>query len=187
MHLTLVRFIRYWVFLVLLACSQHAKAQLIITNQGGTAQDIVDAMIGFGLNVTNATINCPSNSYGTFTNGQTTCVSIPTGVLLSTGNLNNIGLPAGIQDFSPNFSEQMDGNGPFGTSCNDPQLNSLEPLAQYDCCILEFDVIPSCDKLLIRFVFGSEEYPEWVSSGYNDAFGFFCYRHKSFWSKLQQY
>ena len=35
------------------------------------------------------------------------------GVLLSTGNLNNIGLPAGTQDFSPNFSEQMDGNGPF--------------------------------------------------------------------------
>jgi hypothetical protein len=173
MNFALNRLIRYWFFAICLSLCQKAQSQLIISNQGGTAQDIVDAMIGFGLNVTNATINCPSNSYGTFTNGQTTCVSIPTGVLLSTGNLNNIGLPAGIQDFSPNFSEQMDGNGPFGTSCNDPQLNSLEPLAQYDCCILEFDVIPSCDKLLIRFVFGSEEYPEWVSAGYNDAFGFF--------------
>ena len=38
---------------------------------------------------------------------------------------------------------------------------------------MEFDVIPTCDQLQIRFVFGSEEYPEWVSAGFNDAFGFF--------------
>ncbi len=161
-------------FLLLgLMSSQGYYGQLVITNQGGTAQDIVDAMVGFGLDVSNATISCPSDSYGTFTNGETTCANIPSGVLLSTGNLNNIGLPAGTQDFSPNFSEQMDGNGPFGTSCNDPELLSLEPLAQYDCCILEFDVIPTCNTLLIRFVFGSEEYPEYVNSSFNDAFGFF--------------
>ena len=161
-------------FLLLgLLSSQGCYGQLVITNQGGTAQDIVDAMVGFGLDVSNATISCPSDSYGTFTNGETTCATIPSGVLLSTGNLNNIGLPAGTQDFSPNFSEQMDGNGPFGISCNDPELLSLEPSAQYDCCILEFDVIPTCNTLLIRFVFGSEEYPEYVNSSYNDAFGFF--------------
>ncbi|MDG2152522.1 MAG: choice-of-anchor L domain-containing protein [Crocinitomicaceae bacterium] len=153
--------------------SNDCYGQLVISNQGATAQDIVDAMIGFGLDVSNATISCPSDSYGTFTNGETTCATIPSGVLLSTGNLNNIGLPAGTQDFSPNFSEQMDGNGPFGTSCNDPELLSIEPLAQYDCCILEFDIIPTCNTLLIRFVFGSEEYPEYVNSSYNDAFGFF--------------
>ncbi|MDC0459509.1 choice-of-anchor L domain-containing protein [Crocinitomicaceae bacterium] len=153
--------------------SQDCYGQLVITNQGGTAQDIVNAMVGFGLDVSNASISCPSDSYGTFTNGETTCANIPSGVLLSTGNLNNIGLPAGTQDFSPNFSEQMDGNGPFGTSCNDPELLSLEPLAQYDCCILEFDVVPTCNTLLIRFVFGSEEYPEYVNSSFNDAFGFF--------------
>ena len=55
----------------------------------------------------------------------------------------------------------------------DPELQSLEPLAEYDCCILEFDVIPTCNTLLIRFVFGSEEYPEYVNSSFNDAFGFF--------------
>ncbi len=29
--------------------SQDCYGQLVITNQGGTAQDIVDAMVGFGL------------------------------------------------------------------------------------------------------------------------------------------
>ena len=38
---------------------------------------------------------------------------------------------------------------------------------------LEFDVVPTCNTLLIRFVFGSEEYPEYVNSSFNDAFGFF--------------
>lgn len=60
-------------FLLLgLMSSQGYYGQLVITNQGGTAQDIVDAMVGFGLDVSNATISCPSDSYGTFTNGETT-------------------------------------------------------------------------------------------------------------------
>ena len=169
-----MKHISIFTFLYLVISSSHfIYGQLVISNQGGTAQDIVNAMIGFGLDVSNATISCPSNSYGTFTNGETTCANIPSGVLLTTGNLNNIGLPAGTQDFNPNFSEQMDGNGPFGVSCSDPELQSLEPLAEYDCCILEFDVIPTCNTLLIRFVFGSEEYPEYVNSSFNDAFGFF--------------
>ena len=151
-----MKHISIFTFLYLVISSSHfIYGQLVISNQGGTAQDIVNAMIGFGLDVSNATISCPSNSYGTFTNGETTCANIPSGVLLTTGNLNNIGLPAGTQDFNPNFSEQMDGNGPFGVSCSDPELQSLEPLAEYDCCILEFDVIPTCNTLLIRFVFGS--------------------------------
>ena len=62
---------------LIISSSQVTYGQLIITNQGGTAQDIVNAMIGFGLDVSNATISCPSNSYGTFTNGETTCANIP--------------------------------------------------------------------------------------------------------------
>ena len=38
--------------------------------------------------------------------------------------------------------------------------------------MLEFDIAPDCDTLGIKFVFGSEEYPEFVNS-YNDAFAFF--------------
>ena len=97
-----------------------------------------------------------------FTNGATTDIGIPTGLVMTTGNVADINAPGA------NFMSTDN-----GTNCNDPQLNALEPLANNDCCILEFDVVPTCDELQIRFVFGSEEYPEWVSSGYNDAFGFF--------------
>ena len=143
--------------------SSFSFAQLIIANQGGTATAVVNAMIGGGLTVSNATITCPSNAYGTFTNGASTNIGIPSGIVLTTGNVNTLN-GAGSTFWSTDSP---------GGNCNDAQLGSLEPLADYDCCILEFDIVPACTTLQIRFVFGSEEYPEWVSSGYNDAFGFF--------------
>ncbi|MFM8241585.1 MAG: choice-of-anchor L domain-containing protein, partial [Crocinitomicaceae bacterium] len=149
--------------LLFISFSSSTFAQLVIANQGGTATAIVTSMVGGGLTVSNATITCPSNAYGTFTNGATTNLGIPSGIVLTTGNVNTLNGSGGTF-----WSTDNPGGG-----CNDAQLGSLEPLADYDCCILEFDVVPSCTTLRIRFVFGSEEYPEWVSSGYNDAFGFF--------------
>ena len=153
--------------IIALLFTQQIKAQLNITNQGASAQVVVNSIISGGLTISNAIINCPTNAYGSFTNGATTCINLESGLLLSTGNINNIGLPAGTQNFGPNFSTDN------GSDCNDPQLTSLEPLATNDCCILDFDVVPSCNTLRIRFVFGSEEYPEYVNSTFNDAFGFF--------------
>ena len=39
--------------------------------------------------------------------------------------------------------------------------------------ILEFDFSPAIDKASFDYVFGSEEYPEYVHSFFNDVFGFF--------------
>ncbi len=41
-----------------------------------------------------------------------------------------------------------------------------------DAAILEFDFIPASDSLQFDFIFGSDEYPEWVASDYNDVFRF---------------
>ncbi len=147
---------------IFLFSSKSIYSQLVIANQGASATTITSSMIGPGLTVTNPVITCPNNAYGTFTGGGTTNLGIPSGVLLTTGNVSTL---AG--NGSAFWSTGNNSN------CNDPQLSTLEPLATNDCCILEFDVVPSCSTLRIRFVFGSEEYPEWVSSGFNDAFGFF--------------
>lgn len=152
---------------IFLFSNKSLFSQLTITNQGGTAQALVSNLVGPGLTVTNAAITCANNSYGIFSNGASTSISLNTGIILSTGNLNQIGLPAGSQSFGPNF------NTPMNTACNDPELLSLDNQAENDCCILTFNVVPSCSTLRIRFVFGSEEYPEYVNSTYNDAFGFF--------------
>lgn len=61
----------------------------------------------------------------------------------------------------------------WGVVINDPDLIALEPQAVNDVCIMEFDIIPSCDTLQINYVFASEEYLDFVCSNFNDAFGFF--------------
>ncbi|HZG00125.1 MAG TPA: choice-of-anchor L domain-containing protein, partial [Chitinophagales bacterium] len=43
----------------------------------------------------------------------------------------------------------------------------------YDACILEFDVMPQGESLLFEYIFGSEEYNEYVNSEYNDVFAFY--------------
>ncbi|MBK7946535.1 MAG: choice-of-anchor L domain-containing protein [Flavobacteriales bacterium] len=39
--------------------------------------------------------------------------------------------------------------------------------------MLEFDFIPTGDTLRFRYVFGSEEYPNYTCGSVNDVFGFF--------------
>ena len=39
--------------------------------------------------------------------------------------------------------------------------------------VLEFDFVATASTLSFDYIFGSEEYPEWVGTAYNDVFGFF--------------
>ena len=137
-------------------------AQINVT-PGGSAATIVSNLVGAGLTVSNVNLNCPANAYGTFSNGLTTNIGISNGIILTTGSAVNV--------IGPNNSTSMGTCN--GTSGSDPQLSVIEPQANQDLCVLEFDVVPQCNQLTIRFVFGSEEYPEFVSSSFNDAFGFF--------------
>ncbi|MBL4788789.1 MAG: choice-of-anchor L domain-containing protein, partial [Kordiimonadaceae bacterium] len=43
----------------------------------------------------------------------------------------------------------------------------------FNAARLEFDFVPQSDSISFNFVFGSEEYLEFVNGGVNDAFGFF--------------
>ncbi|MBI1838483.1 MAG: choice-of-anchor L domain-containing protein [Flavobacteriia bacterium] len=152
--------IRTTVLLCFVLMLNNAYSQLVISNQGASASSIVSGFIGTGLTITNPVISCPSNAYGTFSGG--TALGVSNGVILTTGLAANVSNPATFFMSTNN-----------GTTCNDAQLTSLDGSAKNDCCILEFDVTPQCTQLTIKFVFGSEEYPSFVNSSFNDAFGFF--------------
>lgn len=150
------------VLMLILLTTLQAYAQLTVT-AGGAPATIVNSLIGGGMTVSNITMNCPAAAYGSFANGNATNLGITSGIVLTTGSAvgtigpNNIA-SAGLCN---------------GTSSTDPQLVAIEPTATYDLCVLEFDIIPECSQLTVRFVFGSEEYPEFVNASFNDAFGFF--------------
>jgi PKD repeat protein len=58
---------------------------------------------------------------------------------------------------------------------SDPTLDLINSnsLAGYDATVIEFDIVPTNDTLCFDYVFGSEEYNEYVGSVFNDVFGFF--------------
>jgi outer membrane protein OmpA-like peptidoglycan-associated protein len=43
----------------------------------------------------------------------------------------------------------------------------------FDAVIIEMDIVPTADTLSFNYVFGSEEYDEFVGTSYNDVFAFF--------------
>lgn len=56
----------------------------------------------------------------------------------------------------------------------DSDLDNLNPASgpTFDAAILEFDLVSQVDTLCFIYRFGSEEYPEYVCSSFNDIFGF---------------
>ncbi|MCC6691742.1 MAG: choice-of-anchor L domain-containing protein, partial [Bacteroidia bacterium] len=140
--------------------SQTIFAQLTLT-PSNNAQQLIQNIVGNGYSVLNAKLNCPNGAIGTFVNVSSN-IGITDGIILTSGSINiangpNNNVSAGVNN---------------GTS-GDFDLDKLSGATTYDGCALEFDLIPACDTLKINYVFGSEEYPEYVNKQFNDVFAFF--------------
>lgn len=156
-----------------LSCAVPAHAQLVLTNTQTPAQLVQNVLLGAGVTVSNITFNgtpgnTVSNQAGEF-NSAAANVGIPSGVILATGGISNA--------LGPNNSGSS--SVPVqGASLGDADLlllaQSTQPTIQSinDAAILEFDFVPTGDSLKFNFVFGSDEFLEFVNS-INDAFGFF--------------
>jgi len=140
--------------------STSSFAQLIVTPTSA-ASVLAQKIAGTGISVTNATLNCGVNASGTFTYTGSN-LGISKGIILNTGTATD------AANAGTYFCAVANGN-----NFSDPNLISIEPLASYDACVLQFDIIPTFNNINLTFVFGSEEYPNFVNSSYNDAFGFF--------------
>ena len=86
------------------------------------------------------------------------------GIIMTTGRASYAVGPDNVNDRSHNQSN-------VGDADLDQLLNF--GFTTEDAVILEFDFIPQDDTLRFNYIFGSEEYPEYVNSGFNDVFGFF--------------
>ncbi len=151
-----------FVSILFFSFQEKVCAQLAI-NSSITPAQVVAGFVGSGLTVSNINLNCPSGACGTFSNGNSTNLGLSSGSMFTTGSAAGA---AGINNSDMYTVDNF-------TIFSDPNLTAIVPNAIYDPCILTFNVIPSCSTLTIRFVFGSDEYPEFVGSAYNDAFGFF--------------
>lgn len=152
-------------FLLLCFSCVTVNAQLSVT--GGISNNTLqNYLFGPGVKISNLTINCSGlDQYGTF-DAKTTQLGLDSGLLITNGN---------IQDaVGPN--NQCCASVTVGTTSNDScviaAIGNGQAQSQYDPCIIEFDIVPTCDTFNVSYVFGSEEYNTGVGN-YNDIFGFF--------------
>jgi PKD repeat protein len=93
-----------------------------------------------------------------------TYMGINAGIFLSTGPTTVAANPA---SFSATFNNLL--------QPGDADLQGLlEPgMMTHDAAVLEFDIVPNTDTICFNYIFGSEEYPEFVGTNFNDVFAFF--------------
>ena len=147
-------------------------SQLIVNNTVQTPNQLVqNILLGAGITVSNVTFNGSAvnanlvrDQAGSFSNGATTNIGINNGVILSTGNAQ-----VAIGPNDDPASTLATANPIQG----DADLAALSSLQIRNTAILEFDFVPVGQSLSFNFVFGSEEYLEFVGSQFNDVFGFF--------------
>jgi len=101
-------------------------------------------------------------SAGIFSGGDSAGIGIEKGIVLSTGFVANA--------IGPNISDRVFGilNMP-----GDPDLTALVNRPTFDATVLEFEFLTYLDEIIIEFVFGSDEYTQFVGGNANDVFAFF--------------
>lgn len=86
-------------------------------------------------------------------------------MILSTGDVRDFTQSNG--DPNRNAGTSTDTSGPNGNA----QFNALAGSTTYDASWLDVTFTPSGSTLTMRFVFASEEYPEYINSNFNDVVG----------------
>ncbi len=159
-------------FSILLGTS--AFSQINVTNTQTPAELVQNVLLGFGVTATNITVNgTPLNATNiqgnaAFFDAAGTTFPIPSGVVLTTGN--------SVGAIGPNSSGSFTDNTPATPNVGtDPHLNAIANASPTNGIVLEFDFVPSGDTISFNYMFGSDEYPEFSPSSYNDAFGFFLW------------
>lgn len=147
---------------------------VVVSNTQTPTQLVNNVLLGMGVTASNITINgnpvnanAVQGNVASFTNTNPT-FPISSGLLLTTGNA--------IAAQGPNNSTSLSNNLPATANvASDPHLNILAAGTVTNGVVLEFDFIPTGDTLNFRYIFGSEEYPEFSPSTFNDAFGLFLW------------
>jgi Calx-beta domain len=147
-----------------LQSATHVSAQLTINNAVNASDGVTNVLLGAGVTVSNITFSGTPQQIGSFNCAGGCNLNISSGLVLGSGNI----------DQTPGNSGGATSLGPAsGWGASDADLEELSGYDLNDAAVLEFDFVAVGSTVSFNFVFGSDEYPEFVNGGFNDAFGFF--------------
>jgi hypothetical protein len=138
----------------------------LTTSSMSPGQLVQNVLLGPGVTVSNISYSGNGNAIGYF-NGAATNLGIAEGIVMTTGTIYNNG--SGPQGPNNAGNSGIDNNAGGYSQLS----NLIGGIPTFNAAILEFDFIPYSDTVRFKYVFGSEEYPEYVGSQFNDVFAFF--------------
>ncbi len=141
----------------------QTKAQLTVDSTFSPTL-MVQTLLGGGISVSNISYTGDTTHASGFFSEPSGAFGITSGIMLTTGTVTNAPGPNNLDDASwDNFL-------PGDYLLN---LYTDTTLGTNDACVLEFDFTSISDSVEFNYVFGSEEYNEFIGLGFSDVFGFF--------------
>ncbi len=143
--------------------------QLVVSTSQSPADLVQKVLLGPGVTVSNIQYSGASNTIGSFS-ATNTNLGITSGIMMTTGTLLNNG--DGPQGPNNKAGASFDNNAPGFNLLT----NLLGGTATLNSAYLQMDFVPLSDTVRFKYVFGSEEYPEFAppnNAQYNDVFAFF--------------
>lgn len=143
-------------------------ASKLPVDTSASAMQMAESMFGSGIKIVGASYSGDPASSGVFSKGLTVAPGVTpsdTGVILSTGRAADVTNAKGEANQTASRSTDTKGVD------NDQDLNDIAGVKTYDAAILQAEFVPAGSVLTMQITFSSEEYLEYVGSGFNDAVG----------------
>lgn len=134
-----------------------------LTDPGLNAEEVVEGLLGPGINLMPGSVSVTGNAqaFGSFEGGDG-IIGFDAGAILGSGRVVDVVGPNDVADETTIF-----------LTPGDPDLDQVAGFPTFDAAILEFDVeVPEDKDIGFQYVFGSDEYNEYVGSPFNDVFAF---------------
>ncbi len=151
---------KFLLIIIALALTSYSRSQDYTTEAGTTPEEMVNIITGGQLDVSNITYTGHLNAHGRFWGNSN--MGLESGILLASGHVNN--------SIGPNNTGGKTTQ--FNTS-GDPALTQLCGQPSNDASTLEFDFIAGDNRMSLKIVFASEEWPEYANTSFTDVFGVF--------------
>ena len=169
---------------IVLFDASPASAATTVTDlaSGATPSQLANSLVGSGVTVSNVAYTGDNTAAGLFSGNSAASsgIGFESGVVLSTGRVKSTSVttcPKGVEG-----ANACDNNTTSYGKPGDSQLSALAGASAkpavataptHDAAVLTFDFVPSASQVHFSFVFGSEEYDEYVNQQYNDVFAFY--------------
>lgn len=139
--------------------SANGQLSVMLTSDSLTPTQLIKHYFqGAGISISNVTYEGDAEAIGLLTDSNA-ITGFQKGILLSNGRA----------DIFPGRNSRPNAGANFGRHFfSDPDFRTST--ATCDGAVIEFDFVPAHDSITFRFLFGSEEYPEFVGKSFNDVF-----------------